>query len=101
MLDADSISVWLERGSEPALIRPFARATERSSVEYRIDVRRAGLSGQSSVAQAGRQVLERDAATALGTIRINRSPHDVCTVEVSIVRDGGTPIQMRFVCPPP
>lgn len=100
MLDADSISVWLERGSEPALIRPCARATERSSVEYRIDVRRTGLSGQSSVAQAGRRVLERETPTPLGAIRIDRSAHDICTVEVSIARDGGPSSVLRFDCPP-
>ena len=42
MLDADTVSVWLERGAEPALIRPYARAAGRAEVEYRVVVKRAG-----------------------------------------------------------
>lgn len=101
MLDADRVSIWLERGAEPALIRPYARAAVRSGVEYRVTVRREAVAGRSSVAQGGRQVLEPGAATSLGVIRVNRSPQDACTVEVEIASDGGKPARWRFECPPP
>jgi curli production protein len=102
-MDGAAIDLWLDwqLQSQPAIVVPYVKSASETALRYRVVLKKAGRSGQASIAQGGTLELRAGVAAPLSRISIDRSPGDGCRVEVTLLPSNAASQVRRFDCPEP
>src|SRR5690606_18087436 len=101
MIGDAAIHVWLDSDSHtrPSIITPYVQTPEEKVLQYRVDVRRSGRSGTSSLSQGGTVKAFAKTPAALGRFSLTVAKEDECVVTLTLT-DGGIKVgEYHFDCP--
>ncbi|HEX7387594.1 MAG TPA: curli-like amyloid fiber formation chaperone CsgH [Castellaniella sp.] len=96
-----NLQVWLDTlsNTRPSIVVPYVRSAQDSNIRYRVEVRKHGPGGSSTIGQGGDIHTQAGQATALSEFSLNVAAGDECSITLSLSANGQSASTYHFACP--